>query len=305
MRIIRQILFLCLLFGNLHLIAKSPCEVKVGFYLVNLSDLNIANGTFYADFYLTFYYPSNCDPQHFEFANGRAEHINLVIDEPGKKQYRIQAKLRAPIDLQDFPFNKETIRIRFEDALKSVDELRYVPLAKETAINDNLIFPGWQINKWEVIVENHAYAVWGSTYSQYEFVVHISRVILNSFIKTFLPIFFILLIVLFSFIIDPKKLAVRLSMIGSVLIAAVMFHVAILNQIPPLGYLTLADKVMVATYFIIIISFLLTIILFDLQQQGKNEMTEKIYRYTKYWMPLALIIIFTTTLILLAKSVMS
>ena len=61
-----------------------------------------------------------------------------------------------------------------------------------------------------------------------------------------------------------------------------MFHVSISNQIPPVGYLTLADKFMLLTYFILGASFLINILLLEFQERKKTELVEKIHRATEY-----------------------
>ena len=116
------------------------------------------------------------------------------------------------------------------------------------------------------------------------FNVDISRIKWNSFIKTFLPIIFITLIVLFSFLLDPDKITTRLGMAGSSLVAAVMFHISISSQVPPVGYLTFADKVMLLTYLVLLASFIINIALLELQEQKKAELVERIHRRTEYFM---------------------
>ena len=85
-------------------------------------------------------------------------------------------------------------------------------------------------------------------------------------------------------------------MVSSGLVAAVMFHVSINNQIPPVGYLTFADKFMILTYFVLLLSFIIAIALLELQEQKKTALVEKLHKTTEYLMfvlvPLAYVILF-------------
>ena len=139
-----------------------------------------------------------------------------------------------------------------------------------------IVFPGWDIKGWEATAAQHEYPVYktpegkNEVYSQYVFSVNIARITMNSFLKTFLPVLFLMLIVMASFILDPDKVTTRLAAISSALVASAMFHVSISGQIPPVGYLTFADKFMVLTYLILLVSFCLSLgRLYHAGQAGK------------------------------------
>ncbi|HEY9703024.1 MAG TPA: hypothetical protein V6C58_11285, partial [Allocoleopsis sp.] len=213
-------------------------DVNVAIYVLNLGKFDISSGTFTADFYLSITCDDDCTTQNFEFMNGRANSIDKIIDTPTEKFYRIQANMNNPVDLKMFPFDKQQMQIIIEDKVKTIDEINYVPNLEESGIDETVIFTGWNLDSWDAKVTEHYYPVYDETYSRYVFSMDISKIFWNSFIKTILPIIFIMLVALSSFVIDPDKMATRVAMISSALVASVMFHVSISNQIPPVGYLT-------------------------------------------------------------------
>ena len=85
-------------------------------------------------------------------------------------------------------------------------------------------------------------------------------------------------------------------MVGSSLVASVMFHVSLTNQIPPVGYLTIADKFMMLTYFVVLLSFGLNVALMQLSELKRQTVVERVHRLTEYSMfvvvPLLYIILF-------------
>ena len=278
----KLLLLMLLLFSITPVYAAN--DINVELYVLNLGKFDVATGAFTADFYLDMYCKDGCDTGDFEFMNGRATSIDKITNEPNQKFYRIQASLNSPVDLRKFPFDKQKMQIIIEDKKYTTDEMQYVAKKETSGIEESIAFTGWDIDGWDAEVKDHYYKVYDSTYSQFVFDINISRIALNAFIKTFLPVFFILLVVLFSFLLDPDKITNRLAMAGSSLVAAVMFHISISNQIPPVGYLTFADKFMVLTYFILLISFILNITLMELQEKKKTELVEKIHRMTEYSM---------------------
>ncbi|MFA5888205.1 MAG: hypothetical protein WC852_05855 [Candidatus Nanoarchaeia archaeon] len=272
----------------------SAQNVDVGLYILNLGKFDISTGSFTADFYLSMKCEDKCSD--FEFVNGRASSVDKIIDEPNEKFYRIQAALNSPVDLKSFPFDSQKMQIILEDKENTVDSLVYVPVEKESGIDDSIAFTGWNIDGWETEVKEHYYKPYDETYSQYIFNVDISRIAFNSFLKTFLPVFFIMMVTMFSFVLDPDKITTRLGMAGSSLVAAVMFHIAISSQIPPVGYLTLADKFMVLTYFILLVTFILNVVMLELHERKQEAKLMKMHRITEFSMlgivPLIYVIFF-------------
>ena len=259
-------------------------QADVSMYILNLGKFDISTGSFTADFYLSMKCKDECSPEKFEFMNGRATSTDKIIDKPNEKFYRIHANLNSPVNLKKFPFDTQKMEIILEDKENTVEDLHYNPVISESGIDESIVFTGWNIDSWSAEKKEHFYPIYNETYSQYVFTINISKIALNSFIKTILPIIFIVLIVLFSFIIDPDKITQRLTMAGSSLIASVMFHVSLTNQIPSTGYLTFADKFMILTYFILLVTFIINIILLDLQERKKTDLMEKIHKKTEYSM---------------------
>lgn len=277
----------------------SAQDVNVGLYILNLGKFDISSGAFTADFYLSMKCETECSA--FEFMNGRASSMDKITDEPNEKFYRIQAALNSPVDLKSFPFDHQKMQIILEDKENTADDLVYVPDNEESGLDGSIAFTGWNLDGWETEVKEHYYAPYDETYSQYVFNVDISRIVFNSFLKTFLPVFFIMMVTMFSFVLDPDKITTRLGMAGSSLVAAVMFHIAISNQIPPVGYLTLADKFMVLTYFILLVTFILNVIMLELHERKQEAKLMRMHRMTEFSMlaivPLIYVVFFVLAFI--------
>jgi len=64
----------------------------------------------------------------------------------------------------------------------------------------------------------------------------------------------------------------------------VMFHISIANQIPPVGYLTFADKFMILTYLILLVSFVVNITMIELKERKNERLVVRIHRLTEYSM---------------------
>ncbi len=256
--------------------------VGVGLYLINIGNYDISKGTYTADFYIYFNCTQNCSAStNFEFINGRADSIDPNDILANEHYYRVYASLLSPVDLRKFPFDIQKFNILIEDKRRTTDELVYVPLIDKSSVDEGITATGWKVVNWSVTAKDHYYAVYDETYSQYVFTMTMSRTILSSVLKTFLPVVFIILIVLFSYILGLDQLPNQLTLIGSGLVAAVMFHVSISNDLPPLGYLTFADKFMILTYFVLLSTMIISIILLVLLEHKKRKLASRIHKITE------------------------
>ncbi len=267
-------------------------EILVGIYILDIGKLDISTGSFTVDFYLDLKSkdPKDQIPEEnaaLEFMNGRGA-FEKIEDKGNEKFYRVLATLNTPIDLRRFPFDAQKMQIILENKTNGLDKVKYIPLTAESGMDRAIVFPGWAIKGWEATSTEHEYPVYktpegkNEVYSQYLFSVNIARIAVNSFLKTFLPVLFLMLIVMASFILDPDKVTTRLGAISSALVASAMFHVSISGQIPPVGYLTFADKFMVLTYLILLMSFCLSLAIYLMQgKPEKQARALKLHHFTE------------------------
>jgi len=263
---------------------EDPVEISVGFYLLSLSRFDLATGTFTADFYISLKCAGGCPPPEFEFVNGRGVAVEKMLDDPGERFYRIQAAFFSPVNLRRFPFDRQYLTIALEDKKRTVDQLVFVPNLRESAIDENVFCPEWKLGPWTAVIRTHEYKIYNETFSQYVFTVPLIKVTWSAIIKFILPVVFIVLIMLSSFILNLDKITTRLAMVGSALVATVMFHVSLSNQAPALGYLTFADKFMILTYFIILLCFGFNVLLLELCERKAEKLVEALHRSTQFTM---------------------
>lgn len=254
--------------------AGPPVEVKVGLYLLNMGKFDLLNGTYTVDFYLDMTsVPPDADmgDPKFEFVNGRASSIDRLIDKPGEKFYRIQANLQTNVDVRRYPWDTHELPIIIEPANRGKREIVYAVDHEQSGLDPAVKVVGWNLDGAGGIVRDHVYPLYSETYSQYVYTLKISRLMLMSTLKTFLPVAVFLLISLISLLVAIEKLDSRVGLNTGMLIASVMFHMNISSQLPPSGYLTIADKVLIATYGTIAVNLLFTVQMTRMIQAKQDE----------------------------------
>jgi hypothetical protein len=252
-----------------------PLPVRLGVYLLSVGKFDVASGSYTADFYLTLHSDKDMGEPHIEIMNGRAAAIDKIDDTPTYKQYRVQANLMANLDLRRFPWDEHDLPIVLESSAWTDDQLVFVADTTQTAIDPAVIFVGWNVRGFDGAVSTHSYPVFNEQYSQITYRIHIARLVFISSLKTFLPVLCFLLIAFVSLLVTLERLDSRVGMNTAMLIASVMFHLSITNQLPPSASLTIADKVLIGTYLTIGVSLLLSVLMMRLVQLGRHDAAAK------------------------------
>ncbi|TVY05409.1 hypothetical protein [Paenibacillus cremeus] len=285
-----MIAILLLLFVRHDVMAQSqperPREVGVGLYVLNFGALDINEGTFTADFYLTIKDSQPIQDDSFEFVNGTPRKINTTDDykeaDTYVKVYRITADLTTKVDLSKYPFDSQQLPIRLESKVESTEHMVFVPLDSKSGIDEGNSLPGWSLGALAVDVKEHYYPVFKEGYSQFRFAVTVSKNRFNAYFQTFSSVSFTILVCLLSFLLGPDKLHIRSKITNVALIASGMFFKKLVDRIPAVSYLTFLDKFMFLTYSVLIIYILVNVYVTYLQNQNNDGRIAAMQTYSVY-----------------------
>lgn len=140
--------------------------------------------------------------------------------------------------------------------------------------------------KWEAKVVEHVYPEsFGGAYSRYVFSITIHRAALSSVLKALLPALFIMLVGFLGLILGPDKVLQRLTINTGALTASVLFHLNLTSSIPPVGYLTYADKFMVINYVANLMAVVSTVWLMFLTEGKKEIQARRVFRSALVFTP--------------------
>ncbi len=265
---------------------EGPEKVKIGLYLTGLHKFDLATGGYSVEFYIS----TRCGEHvkdcktNFDFLNGKATSIEKVVDHGSAKAYKVKADLADEIDLAEYPFDSHTLSIDLAEKSADVNEVEYEVDKSELGIDKRVKLAGWDIGELTTSVEEVQYEAVDEKFSNFMADVHISRPKLSSVIKL-MPVFFILCAALFSLLLGAKTLPPRLAMGTGGLTAAVMFHIQLANQIPAVGYLTRADKIMIATYLILLMNLVSTVAMMILDEKKREAAVQKVFAVSRLLVP--------------------
>ncbi|MDX1959963.1 MAG: hypothetical protein SFU98_15435 [Leptospiraceae bacterium] len=248
----------------------SPCKVKVGFLLKNISNFDIKQGKFEADFFLSYTsdkpMPKGINPH---FTNGILEEDDLmtkIADEPTFKLWKYHAVFFMLPDLRNYPFDRQELEIGIEEIDVGVDQIQFYAANEFTKLDSDFVMPGWEVHSLEARVQNHYYPdrfeYDDLYYPRYIFHLGIARFATNALFTVFTPALVITLVALSGVFLHGKSLEGRINASAPMLAAAVLFHYTLSQEIPATAYLTRADKLMLGVYLGLLVNLFSTWLFF-------------------------------------------
>jgi hypothetical protein len=276
---------------------KDKEVVRVGVYILSLGNLDTTTGQYTIDFFLNFTCETApCDPTHFDIMNATSkvepDDQTDSADRGNKFYYRIRTSLQTDLDLRKFPFDDHELIIEFEDTNKADNKYVYVVDQAITGIDPNVYVAGWDLEPYiEGTTRSHEYVVYSESYSRARFAVRISHPWFSSFMKGLFAAIVIVGVGMLSFLMNPAEAQDRIALTSGTLASAIFYHMTLTSSIPPVGYLTYADRFMILQYVFITASLAVSVTLFMLlsaEKRGSDfrKLAHQIHVSTRVSIPL-------------------
>lgn len=282
-------------------LASKDEVVRVGVYILSVGNLDTTTSRYSVDFFLNFICETEgCDPGDFDLMNAGAgpEIVNQSEDEfIGREYYyRIRSSMRTNLDLRNFPFDEHILEIEIEDKNKTEDDYIYIVDPELSGIDSSVYVSGWDLEPsitGEVL--SHNYDVYDEIYSRARFYIKINHPWFSSFMKGLFAAIVIVGVGMLSFLMNPTEAKDRIALTSGTLASAIFYHMTLTSSIPPVGYLTYADRFMILQYIFITASLGVAIGLFLMQSSGKDEQAlYQLHRSTRWIIPLLWIVSMVT-----------
>lgn len=239
---------------------SEPAKYNVGIQLENIGSINRQNGSYELIFWVTITsdeidFTKNPPPENFDFTNGSIEEISGVMTEQHFHKFKVRGTFYNAMDFRSYPFEKIDLAIHMEPYYpNTADKLVFTVNQQYSGIStsESTSVPGWDLSDPNFVVTNEEYP-WGD-FTHIAAHYKVSTTELAAFMKKLFPIGMLMGFSFASFLLSPKNLGERLGMISVSLLAATFYHSGyLLAELPPLGYMTLADKIMIMAYAFFII----------------------------------------------------
>ena len=160
----------------------------------------------------------------------------------------------APFDLRRFPFDRQTLEIQIESFTFNHEMLELVTSNDRVSYDSNLFLPEWRIDGIDARVEQTLNVRDRAPFSRMVVTLDIARQWGFYVYKLWVPLFLIVALSWSTFWMYDESLANRIRISATAFLTVVAYQFAISGSLPKVAYLTLMDRLMVASFVLIALS---------------------------------------------------
>ena len=249
-----------------------PDQVTIGAYINDIHELDFRSHSYAVDLYVWFrWHNEAANPvKSMEFMNrySPTDHQrDSLLPKPKPMPdgtfygiIREQGRFSSKFRLEKYPFDRQTLKVVFEDQAASSVEQIYGIQEMPVTINPELTLPGYQVGTPSLVISANTYPTnFGDislknneTYSRVTIGIPVSRPLVTVSIKTFVPILLIIICSTLVFFVKPSYVEGRIGLAITALLTLVALQLTASASLPDVDYLMLIDKAYLASYGFII-----------------------------------------------------
>jgi hypothetical protein len=274
-----------------HILHAQPDTVSVGSYVISVHDINFRDKQYTMRFWLWFVY----DNPDFDFSTQldipNAKSIDtpeIILDSLNGKAWAImkmKATMKESWNVEDFPFDKQHLKVQIENTLFDNQSLVFKPDVKGSAFDKNEAIDGWEIVNFEVSEHTNDYETgFGDpapdrslqNFSSFLIDMDIQRNAWGLFMKIFIGMYIAFLIAIISFTIQPSEFEPRFGLPVGGLFATVGNKYIIDSILPESSAFTLVDSLHTITFLGIFATLVVSAIALQESDKGNKEAAQRI-----------------------------
>ena len=265
--------------------ANDTC--KVGIYFNSLTDFNISDQSFSADFWMWFNYKN--DSLQFndavEVTNSKStsfsNYAKMKKDSINWDMMKFNSVVFKEWDVTAFPFDKQKLTLHIDHTIYDTKKLAFVTDIGNSSIDSNLVLSNWKIDSLSFYVNNQTYnTTFGdpilkgsSTYPSVTADIYLTREnSWNTLFKMLTGVYVAFSIVLLAFFVKPSD---RLGLCVGGLFAAVGNKYIIESAVPSTVSNTLFDNIHNITFIAIFVILVIAVISFKWNETEKPLLIAK------------------------------
>jgi len=287
---------------------NKPDNYEISIEVTDVGNIDLGTGSFEMVFWIhlssdkiNFYVDP---PPELDYVN--AKEFTIVSNRTTQHEYSAKISGTFFVDELDFklyPYMNMDMKIKIGPAGQESDQVKFTLDKDEKGVvlssgligtdaKSEVLIPGWINHNAIFNVAEEKYDNPDRTFSRFTATYPIEKPFLSSFVVGILPVIIMGVIATITFVLDPIRQEFKAGVIGGILMAAVFFQVASVDQIPSLEYLTLADKVITTFYVILIVMMIELLAQWKYNAENNEVKAQKINKKFRVILPIAAIIVF-------------
>jgi len=292
--------------GDIALVGNQVLQkgqvVYSGIAFNQVSNLNLYDACYEADFYLWFRFKGEFDDQNILFLNAKNPiQLNQPVFESEKdgvktKTYHIKGVFNTIFNFKMFPFDDQNLVIKFRHASKTVEQVIYIPDMtgmKDTGVDKTKEYsqlngiPGWKVSKTDIyqscISKSSSFGnplLFDSpqliSYSLLNIDISIQRDNKDVAFRTLVPLIIILIVIAFNIAIPSNRFGLKISMLIITLIPIMIYHNKLLSVLRSIR-ISFIESLVFVLYFLVVIYGIFAIIRYFIFRYDYKWLSNKIF----------------------------
>jgi hypothetical protein len=276
--------------------SENRIAIPVGIYVTSLYDLDIPEKKFTISAWIWSTYDPAVLPADYKFhnkieiTNARSwdiiENENFTIENDDGTRHsmtKITAEINQDWDVKYFPFDRQNVTVNIESIELDSTQIRFVPDRENSRISDELELSGWEVSPIQIRAFDYNYpTTFGiqsgakGIYPRMSFVIPIERHGTRIFWTYFLGFFVSYIIICLLYFFTGELIESRVGLIMTALFACVGNKYTIDLLLPSNDVFTLSDLIQVASFIIVGIGLLSSVMIVVLMKKGVEKLAHRI-----------------------------
>jgi hypothetical protein len=219
---------------------SNPVVCNLGTYITSINNIDTAAGTFDAEFWMWSICPDDeirpLDTLEFVNGDGVEGSLDATLPRGGRwwSTRKFSGTFRADFDLQNYPFDRQTLNIEMEEAVLDERGLRYSADIAESQAGPRVHHSGWQLGDLVLTAGTATHpTTFGdpslpggtSRYASMKISIVAERVYWETFLRVTFPLYIVALLVFASLMLNITSESMflgRMGVLGTMLFSVVL-----------------------------------------------------------------------------------
>jgi hypothetical protein len=294
--------------------------VHIGIFVLDVDEISTANQNFDANIYVEYRWrdpraaggdgENVARPLHEIWhprilfvnlqRNWRAFPQNVQVSPDGDVTYfqRAWASFSQPLNLEEFPFDRQVFTIQLASAGHTLDDVELLADPDSAGgIAQNLSVADWNILGWKLESAPFVPVPGEEPVPGISFSFEAERKAGYFIVKVIIPLVLIVFMSWIVFWIDPKESGSQISVAITAMLTLIAYRFAVGSDLPKVSYLTRLDYFILGSTVLVFASLLEVVVTSSYARTGRLEHARAIDRWSSWLFP-AVFILFTVQALL-------
>jgi len=286
-----------------------PTEVRVGFYLLDMTEIDDKKQTFKVDFVgrLEWKDPrlavdslgkslEGCEMKLSDIWNPEVTIINrrelkqewentLKVDNRGNVVFeqRLSGELSSRLDLRDFPFDRQVVSIKIVARNSTPEDVALVADPEVWGGRfEKLSLPGWSVALGEGLITTEYIAPQDLHLARIDIPIIADRLPNFHIWRVFIPLSLIVFMAWTVFWIDPANMPPQFSIATASVLTMIAFQLSLGYLLPSVSYLTRVDRFLLGSSFLVFMALGEAVLTSRLAKRDRHVLALKIDTWARW-----------------------